>query len=215
MTEADYTLPDPRPIAAGAPYTFFLPSASELAAVTDGDLVKLLFDYPHPTEKWAAERMWVMVESVDDDELLGVLDNVPDEPTSPLKVGDQITFKRHNILAIQWKDPNSAPVVPSYREYWDRCLVDQCVLDGAEPVEYIYREQPDTASEGDEHADSGWRIRGRVGAATDAEIDERKAAYVAVGAVLNRDDSWITWIDEPIGTALMRDFDTNTYIEER
>ena len=214
MTEAGYDILDPRPIAAEAPYTFFFPSPSEIAAVGKGDLVKLLFDYPHQTEKWAAERMWVIVESCEGNDLRGVLDNNPDEPTSPLKAGDELAFKRHDILAIEWDNPNAAPSAADYREYWDRCLVDQCVLDGQEPVEYIYREEPDMASNDDKHADSGWRIRGRVSSAIDAEIDERKVAYVALGAVLNRDDSWIGWIDAPIGTALMRDFETNTYVQE-
>jgi len=214
MTEAAYEILDPRSIAAEAPYTFFLPSPSEIAAVSKGDLVKLLFDYPHQTEKWAAERMWVLVESTDADDLRGVLDNNPDEPTSPLKAGDQLLFKRYDILAIQWDNPNAAPAAADYQEYWDRCLVDQCVLDGEEPVEYIYREEPDMVSEEDTHPDSGWRIRGRMGSATDAEIDARKIAYVALGAVLNRDDSWIGWIDAPFGTALMRNFETNTYVQE-
>ena len=214
MTNPSYAVLDARPIAADAPYTFFLPSQSELAAVGKGDLVKLLFDYPHETEKWAAERMWVIVESAQGDELQGVLDNHPDEPTSPLKAGDSVMFNRHAILSIQWDNPDTAPPAAEYREYWERCLVDQCVLDREEPVEFLYRETPDMASEGDEHGDSGWRIRGRMGVATDAEIEARKAAYVAVGAVLNRDDSWISWIDAPIGTRLMRDFETGTYVQE-
>jgi hypothetical protein len=45
-------------------------------------------------------------------------------------------------------------------------------------------------------------------------MEERKFSYVALGAVLNRDDSWIGWIDAPIGTALMRDFETNKYVEQ-
>jgi hypothetical protein len=214
MSEAGYNILDPRPIAAEAPYTFFLPSPAEIAAVGEGDVVKLLFDYPHQTEKWAAERMWAIVESGDGDDLRGVLDNDPDEPTSPLKAGDRLSFKRHDILAIEWARSDAAPSAADYREYWDRCLVDQCVLEGQEPVEYIYREEPETASDDDKHADSGWRIRGRMGSASDAEIDEREVAYVALGAVLNRDDSWIAWIDAPIGTALMRDFETNTYVQQ-
>ena len=214
MDEVGFEILDPRPIAATAPYTYFLPSGPELAAVSKGDIVKLLFDYPHQTEKWAAERMWVIVESVEGHDFRGILDNDPDEPTSPLAAGDTLTFKRHHILSVAWENPEAAPPAAEYREYWDRCLVDQCVLDRVEPVEYVYREEPDLAGEDDEYPDSGWRIRGRMGSASNAEMDDRAVAYVALGAVLNRDDSWLSWIDAPIGTALMRDFDTNKYVEQ-
>ncbi|MGE5563965.1 MAG: DUF2185 domain-containing protein [Bacillota bacterium] len=213
MTDAAYTLLDPRPLAANAPYTFFLPSSSEVAAVGKGDLVKLIFDYPHETEKWAAERMWVSVKATEGDDLRGVLDSHPDEPTAALKAGDQIAFQRHHIIAIDWANPETAPRAAHLREFWDRCLVDQCVLDGEEPVEYLYREEPERADDAGDDADSGWRIRGRMGESTEADLDAREVAYVALGAVLNRDDSWIEWIDAPVGTRLVRDFGTNTYVE--
>src|ERR1700752_3193141 len=92
-----YGLVDPRPMAKSAPYTFFLPSPVEIAAVAKGDLVKLIFEYFHPIDKWGAERMWVIVEEAQDGNLAGVLDNHPDEPTSTLKTGDAIHFQRHHI----------------------------------------------------------------------------------------------------------------------
>jgi hypothetical protein len=214
VTQAGYTLLDPRPIAVEAPYTFILPSSLEIAAIGKGDLVKLTFEYHHQTEKWAAERMWVIVETVEADKLRGVLDNHPNEPTSQLKAGDAVVFERHHILAIDWANSEAAPPAPNYRTYWERCLVDQCVLDGEEPVEYLYREEPEPKSEADEHPDSGWCIRGRMGDATDADMAAREMAYVALGAVLNRDDSWIEWIDAPVGTRLMRDFETTAYVQE-
>lgn len=213
MIERGYTILDPRPLAAAAPYTFFLPSPQELAAIDKGDVVKLLFEYSHETEKWGTERMWVIVESVDDQELKGVLDNRPSEPTSPLQVGDEVAFKRRDTLAICWEDSERPPLPVAHREYWERCMVDQCVLNGEELVEYLYREEPDLASD-DEYPDSGWRIRGRMGSATDAEIDGREAGYVALGVVLNLDDSWLGWIDAPVGTSLMRDFDSDTYFQQ-
>ena len=212
--EQSYLVLDPRPDAASAPYTFFLPSPLEIAAVGEGDLVKLMFEYTHDIEKWAIERMWVIVQEVKGEAVRGLLDNDPSEPTSTLTAGDTILFERHDILAILWASPETAPRPHCYQEYWDRCLVDQCVLDGTEPVEFIYREEPDMASEGDKHPDSGWRIRGRMGDATDEDAEARKIAYVALGAVLNRDDSWLHLIDEPIGRALMRDFDTGKYVLE-
>jgi len=214
MIEAGYYLEDPRPIAAEAPYTFFRPSAEELAAVGPGDLVKLVFQYTRETEKWSAERMWVKVQLADGDCLSGALDNQPYEPTSPLSPGDHIAFERHHIISITWDKPETAPPEPQYREYWERCLVDDCVLDGSERVEYLYREEPDMAQDGDEYSDSGWRIRGPVEGFSDEELAERKFSYIALGKVLNRDDSWLPWIDAPIGTTLSRDPITRTYHQQ-
>ncbi|GHD03054.1 immunity protein Imm33 domain-containing protein [Novosphingobium pokkalii] len=210
----NYYLDDPRLRAAAAPYTFFLPSAAEIAAVHPNDLVKLLFEYTHETEEYAGERMWVKVRRAEGNQLSGMLDNQPYEPTSSLKPGDAISFERHHILAIIWDRPDEAPPSSEYREYWERCLVDDCVLDGSEPIEYLYREEPDMAQEGDKHADSGWRVRGRFNGASDEELAERKASYVALGAVLNRDDSWLAWIDEPAGIRLTRNFETGIYVSE-
>lgn len=209
-----YELTDPRPTAEDAPYTFFLPSAVEIAAVAKDDVVKLTFEYSHETEKWAAERMWVIVQDVRGDEMIGVLDNDPSEPTTTLKAGAEVRFARHNIISIKWASPETAPRPSDYREYWGRCLVDECVVDGSEPVEYVYREEPDMHEEGDEFADSGWRIRGRMGDATDDEIYARKAQYVALGLVLNRDDSWLSLLDAPVGSRFFRNFATDTYEQE-
>jgi hypothetical protein len=217
MTTSDspgFILPDPRITALEAPYTFFLPSEAELTAVSVGDTVKLLFEYLSPGEKWGGERMWVTVEECNGSHLRGTLDNLPDEPTSPLHLRDMISFERYHILDIEWSKPVKAPAPLQRRQYWERCLVDDCVLYGGVPVEYIYREEPDMETEGDKYPDSGWRIRGQMGDATDAEIDARKFSYVALGAVLNRDDSWLHLIDAPIGSRYMRDFELDDYLEQ-
>ncbi|CAN5176588.1 hypothetical protein BH09PSE3_BH09PSE3_22350 [soil metagenome] len=210
-----YTLLDPRPVAANASYTFFLPSSAEIGAVSEGDLVKLTFEYTHKVEEWPVERMWVTVKESCDETLLGVLENQPFEPASTLAAGSTIQFQRHHIISIQWAQPETAPQPNEYREFWDRCLVDECVVEGLAPVEYIYREVPDPQEDGDKYPDSGWRIRGRMGDASDEEIEARKVQYVAVGAVLNQDDSWLSLIDAPAGSRFMRDFGTNTYNAEQ
>ena len=212
MTEAGWHLEDPRPIAEAAPYTFFRPSETECLAVRPGDLVKLIFNYDVPTEEWAAERMWVRVAEANRDGLAGTLENKPFESKAPLQHGDLVRFQHHHIIDIMFDKPEDAPPQVPRREYWERCLVDQCVLDGTEPVEYLYREAPDMAQDDDKYPDSGWRIRGRRGSASDADYDGRQAAYVALGAVLNRDDSWRHLIDMPQGSQFERDFSTGRYI---
>lgn len=212
-----YDLIDPRPIAKSAPYTFFLPGPAEMDAIRAGDIVKLIFEYPHETEKWGAERMWVIVDEVHANYMLGTLDNQPDEPTTKLKCGTVVRFARHHIIDIDWANPETAPPASVYpndrQEYWARCIVDECVLDGDVQVEFIYREEPGPQKEA-EYPDSGWRIRGRQGNASDEDMDARKRQYVALAAVLNKDDSWLYLIDSPVGTALLRCFETDTYFPD-
>jgi hypothetical protein len=185
MGAAGYTIDDPRPIAEGAPYTYYLPNDAEIAAVGIGDHVKLIFEYHGPVEEWQVERMWVTVSAETGPVLTGTLANDPDEPNAPLKHGDLVTFERARLIDIDWAAPERAPPPTARREYWDRCMVDGCILAG-EPVDYLYREEPDMTREGDRYPDSGWRIR----AAPDAiEKDEGGPEYIALGKVLNRDDS--------------------------
>ena len=214
-----YTLMHGPTLRQGAPYTFFLPHPWLVGAVRVGDLVKLGFDYDPPGENYGGERMWVEVESIDGVTYVGRLTNDPEETI--LKCGDEVTFNRDHVLDVilvdkdrlpeYHSDLGRMPAIPDHREYWERCLVDECVLYDGVPVEYVYREEPDMDEPEDKYPDSGWRIRGRAGDATDEELDDRKPAYVALGAVLNRDDSWLDLIDAPIGSAFMRDFDANRY----
>lgn len=53
-----------------------------------------------------------------------------------------------------------------------------------------------------------------MGNATDEEAEAREIAYVALGAVSNRDGSWFHLIDEPVNTSMMRNFDTGRYLPE-
>ena len=208
-----YVLLDPRPIAESAPYTFFLPNADELAAVASGDLAQLMFEHVPAGQEWGVERMWVKIDNSNSSELTGALASKPFEATASVHLGDPVTFERHHVIGIVWANPETAPRPSICREYWERCLVDDCVVDGTEPVEFIYREEPDMQQEGEKYPDSGWRIRGRMGDATDDDAEARAIQYIAIGRVLNADDSWLQFIDAPVGTRLMRDFYRNTYLE--
>lgn len=215
MTSA-YTLDDPRINAAEAPYTFFLPSAEEVAALAPGDHAKLIFRPADPDRKWGAERMWVRIDRIDGDGLEGTLDNVPDDVPG-LELGDRVAFQRFHVIACQWADARQThpPPPPLRREYFERCMVDVGVFQDRLPVHFLYREEPDLAEEGDEYPDSGWRIRGDYRGLTDEEIGEREVDYVALGVVLNVDDSWLHLIDAPIGAAFIRDWQTGEFVPEQ
>lgn len=212
LPAAGYLLIDPRPLALESQYTFFLPSAEQVAALCPGDLVKLMFEHIPTGVQWGIERMWVTVARSEADRFTGELDNQPFEPTARLRVGDEIVFYGFHILDVRWNDTSRAPAPPERREYWDRCLVDASVIDGSAPIEFIYREMPNLTNEGDEFPDSGWRIRGRSETGTKPESGSRKPQYVAMGAVLNRDDSWLPYIDAPVGARLVRS--SSGYVDE-
>jgi len=206
---------DPRPIAEEAPYTFYLPSENELLAIAPGDLVKVIIRSVPPSAEWGAERMWVMIIGVDGETLSGELNNIPSD-IPQLPVGSPLEFRRSDVIDIDWSEGRTTPPPPSpiHRDYWERCFVDHCVLSGESPVDYLYREEPDMAQPGDKYPDSGWRIRGDYRGLTDAEINARRMEYVALGLVLNADDSWLHLIDEPIGARFIRDFKTGGFVPE-
>jgi hypothetical protein len=210
-----YELEDPRQIAAEAPYTYFLPSVAKLQALRTGDIVKIVIRAVPPSEKHDAERMCVIVKSLHPDFLEGVLDNHPfDIPR--LSAGDVIRFQRHHIIDIIFREP--APILPTpappRREYWDRCLVDQDILDGTSLVHYLYRETPDLAGDHDKHPDSGWRLRGDPGQISVTSAAMRPPAYIALGKVLNKDDSLLHLIDEPEGSSFLRDSKTGGFVRQ-
>lgn len=207
-----YEIEDPRPIAAEAPYTFYLPSETERLAVLPGDLVKLIFRSIPVSDEWDAERMWVIVTAADGARLTGTLDNDPlDMPR--LRAGDRVTFTRGHIIDIDWSGDRAVPPpkAPARREYWDRCFVDDQILEGRLKVEYLYREEPDPPREGDTHPDSGWRFRCDTRGLTEQEYENPSFSYIAIGKVLNADDSWLHLIDAPVGSAYLRDWETGAF----
>jgi hypothetical protein len=210
-----YEIVDPRPLAASAKYTSFLPEPACLDAIGKGDLVKITIRAVPPREKWGAERMWIKVTSDGLDWLEGTLDSQPDDMPSLLR-GDIIRVPRTHVIDIDFENPEKGELFfrEPRREFWERCLVDQAVLDGDLVVQYIYREDPGPVQEGDKFPDSGWRIRGDTRGVKEEDLANRESAYVALGVVLNKDDSWIHLIDEPIGAAYEKDFETGVFVRE-
>ncbi len=168
--------------------------------VQQGDLVKANFRPIPGNRDWDAERMWVKVLSVDSEVLHGALENEPfDIPQ--LRAGAPVCVPRTHIIDVIWGDGHDGPEDPPHRDYWERCFVDACVVDGRSHVDYFYRENPDMTAEGDKYPDSGWRFRGTPEAIEDDDANERSPEYIAIGKVLNADDRWLHLIDELMGWA--------------
>lgn len=191
---AAFSIDDPRNIQKEAPYTFFLPQPELLSALAPGDWVKAIFRDQAEGGKFNAERMWVRIETIEDGLIRGPLDNDPADMQG-LELGTPTELPLTHVISISWAEGHEPPAVPDRREYWERCLVDDCVLSGRSLADYLYREEPETIREGDEFEDSGWRIRGTEEAVEEDRALNRKPRFVALGAVLNRDDRWLSLID--------------------
>jgi hypothetical protein len=212
VSDALYDIQDPRPIVASSPYTFYLPSAARLAAISERDLVQAVIRARPRSQKYDAERMWVRIKRADTEWLEGTLESKPlDMPF--LESGTQIRLRRSDVIDVIFDDSNTArkPTELPIRDYWERCLVDQAVLDRELTVGYLYREAPDMGKPDDKFPDSGWRIRGDMREADIEALGRRKFAYIALGKVLNQDDTWLHLIDEPIGARFQKNYQTGLF----
>ena len=204
------SLDDPRPIHEQSPYTFFMPAHELVAAVGPGDCVQAIFR--DRDGGYEAERMWVDIERAEGEQLYGKLANVP-AAMSNIALGDKVTLPRTHVINVQLNTSPEPDNVETVRQYWDRCLVDDCILTRKSHVDYLYREEPDMTKEGDKDPDSGWRIRGTREAIEQDKAEDKPIRYVALGAVLNRDDKWLHLIDREVGCAFQWDADKQVYIE--
>ena len=205
-------LNDPHPIAAKAAYTFDMPWPEELAALAPGDGAQAIFREIAGAREYGAERMWVLVERIEDGFVVGRLDNDPLDMPS-IKRGDPVRIPLTHVISCTYVKGKARPKVPKRRDFWDRCFVDACVVEGRSHADYFYREEPDMTRDGDKNPDSGWRIRGTYEAIAEDEQFGKDPMYIALGKVLNEDDRWIHLIDSPIGSAFRWDAEKGDYIE--
>ena len=189
-----------------------MPFEVELSALKTGDGVQAIFRQTEGETKYDAERMWVLIERIEDDIVYGTLDSDPaDMPL--IEAGMPVAVPLTHVISTAFTKENPRPQTPERIEYWDRCFVDACVVRGRCHADYLYREEPDMTREGDEYPDSGWRIRGTDEAiADDADRDE-PPLYIALGKVLNADDRWLHLIDRDWPCAFGWDPDAQDYME--
>lgn len=188
-------------IAADNRYTFYKPGREVIGQVVPGEMVKLIFRFASDDpDAPAAERMWVLVDEVlGQGHFKGRLDNEP-RYIRDLKMHDPVQFEACHIINTQHDDHDNI-----VERYIKRCYVTKRVLDEGCKVGYLYRE------ESDEEHDSGWRITANT--ESDAYMDDAaNVAYVSLGAVLGKDDSFIHLLDHPVGSAFVRDADSGAFL---
>lgn len=205
---------DPRPIAEANPYTFFMPHAAELDALRPKDGIKAIFRQVAGDAEHETERMWVLIEKIEEGAVIGRLDNQP-AGLDRIKPGDRVRIPLTHAIGTSFHKDHLRPDVPQEPEFWDRCLVDACVIEGRSRIDYLYREEPDMARAGDRYPDSGWRIRGTEKGMEEDKKHGAKPQYVALGKVLNVDDSWLHLVDHAPGCAFRWDEESGAYKELR
>lgn len=194
MTNKTWYLENVRDIAKESPYTFYVPSDELIKMLSVGELVKLMFvnNARTDTDTMQAERMWVEIIQIDNDNFVGKLDNQPYE-IQGLNAGNEVHFKDYHIMNV-YNDELNDPVPSLANQYWDKCITTLAILNDNAPISYICRTEPYN----DE--DSGWQILS--GNETQEYLDNAEnSRIVALGVLLNVDDSFIHLLSSDIGTA--------------
>lgn len=198
---------DPRPVARENPYTFQLPSLQEIACLQPGHIVKLIFESVPTARAWGAERMWVKITHRDGECFLGTLDNEPQDMPQ-LRLGDEISFQAHQVIAIFWTDPADRARFddPEAERWFARAQVDPRITREGAPVRYIRRETPRSLPD-TEYPDTGWRILSEP----EGDWREMETMPLAIGLVLNQDDSILPYLEAPVGSAFRRTDDHEVF----
>lgn len=198
---------DPRPVAEENPYTFSLPTRAELAHLQPGHNVKLIFESRPKGRDFDAEQMWVRITHRDGDRFLGVLDNHPAD-IPQIALGDEISFQAHQVIDVLWIHREDR-VRFENREAGQWCVraeVDPRITREGAPVRFIRREFPKDGK-GAVHPDSGWRILSEP----DGQWFDVETETLAIGVVLNRDDSILPYLDAPVGSTFRRTSDQEPF----
>jgi hypothetical protein len=182
-------------------YTFYKPSDRIIQKVAVGEVVKLIFRFEsEDPDAPAAERMWVLVDEIGPQgRFRGRLNNEP-RHIADLKLDDPVEFQTCHIINTEHDDNDNL-----VEKYIKRCFVTNRVLRDGMNVGYLYREEPD------HEVDSGWRFTAND--ETDEYMeDSDNSAYVSIGAVLSKDDSFIALLESPAGSAFVRDSESGQFV---
>jgi hypothetical protein len=190
------------------PYTFYRPSDALIELLRpEQATVKLIFRFePYNDEQPSAERMWVIINSINNDgTYTGTLDNDP-YYIKDLKAGDKITFGKEHIIQydtldeLDIEDENADQL----ELYLKKCFASNHIMNDGYQVGRLYKEEPYD----EEH--TGWTLMSDY--ETQEYVDDHNnLQYIAIGKVLNLDDSFIHLLNAPIGAEFCRDEATDTF----
>jgi len=195
-----------------SPYTFYKPSKAVTDKLKAGDLVKLVFFSDSDTDGYKEERMWVEITDRNKENFVGKLDNEPYHLKS-LKLGQILHFGTEHICDTEYEDDDAAKM-----DYYFNALVtvSNDVLERNE-FNFLLKDKPN------EPNDSGWVI---FSGYEEDEFNSNADNFqiVALGVVLNVDDSILAFINESPLCAYERnefgqfdkihDYDWETYLSE-
>lgn len=192
-------------IAQWSKYTFYKPSQKIIEQLKPGNICKLIFKFnSNNPEHPSAERMWVIIDSIDGDKFTGHLDNEPFY-IEDIKVGDSVTFEPKHIIDLDIND-NEPNLV---EKFLDRCFATRRIIYEKTKIGYFYREEP-MEEDKDGFKDSGWRFL--EGYESQEYLDDSEnSQFVSLGLILNIDDSFINLLEKPIGSAFIRDNETGQF----
>lgn len=191
-----------------SPYTFYKPSDEIIDSFKPGETtVKLIFSFESDDpEIPSAERMWVLLDSIDNyGNYSGTLDNDPFY-IKDLKAGNVIEFRKEHIIQYDTLDELNVedPLSEMIEKFNKKCFVSNHIMEEGYSVGRLYREETD-----DEDY-SGWTIMSDY-ETQDYVDDVSNLQFISLGKVLNIDDSFLNLIDEPAGSEFAKDEITGKY----
>jgi hypothetical protein len=200
---------DPRPLAEYRPYTCGLPKKECLDAIGKGDAVCV--GVYGPKRDYGLEA-WFDVLSATPDDIEGRMKKVPlgwPEPASDIV----LKFAKCAVTDVNFADPKCQPLaeIPA-KKYSGWCLIDSAIRFPDCKVQHIFREEPKMLyeDEPDDESDSGWRI-----SAASAPLWDAQVKFVSLHYALDCDDSWLNYVDEPVGSAFKRDEKTGLFMPDQ
>jgi hypothetical protein len=199
---------DPRPLAKKRPYTYGLPKEECLDAIGKGDAVRVMIYGPKYD---CGLEAWFEVLSATPDDIEGRMTAPSDWPQPGSDV--VLRFPKWAVTDVNFADPKYQPLaeLPS-KKYSGWCLIDSAIRFPDCKVQHIFREEPKMLfeDEPDDESDSGWRI-----SAASTPLSDAQVKFVSLHYALNCDDSWLNYIDEPVGSAFKRDEKTGLFMRDQ